>query len=230
MKKSRIAMLLCYILGLLVMALLCWLVSLIYRAFPGLADLNWVASMIPPFFLMILAILCHKMAKGRTPGYLGSYLLNAAGSGCAIGVLLGNAAVIPPPELLPALLPAAGLGIALCLLSCIPGKKWQRIAEVVFFVLALVLIGLGIWAWIGCEPLTGCALVFSGLFYLPFPFGYGFAQEYPERKYRYLSFCGFGAFMLIALVVILILSEGELLDGMDFSGSGGGKKKSKHPK
>ena len=98
-------MLLCYILGLAVMALLCWLVSLIYRAFPGLADLNWVASMIPPFFLMILAILCHKMAKGRTPGYLGSYLLNAAGSGCAIGVLLGNVAVIPPPELLPALLP-----------------------------------------------------------------------------------------------------------------------------
>ena len=46
-------MLLCYILGLLVMALLCWLVSLIYRAFPGLADLNWVASMIPPFFLML---------------------------------------------------------------------------------------------------------------------------------------------------------------------------------
>ena len=121
MKKSRIAMLLCYILGLLVMALLCWLVSLIYRAFPGLADLNWVASMIPPFFLMILATLCHKMAKGRTPGYLGSYLLNAAGSGCAIGILLGNAAVIPPPELLPALLPTAGLGIALCLLSWIPG-------------------------------------------------------------------------------------------------------------
>ena len=64
--------------------------------------------------------------------------------------------------------------------------------------------------WVGRSALVGSILLFSGLFFLPFSFCLQNAVEKPERKFRYLSFSGFGAFGIIAFVAILILSEGEL--------------------
>lgn len=225
MKNPQFRLLPFLYLGLLTMSVLAWLLSQLYRLIPGLAGIHWLAQLIPAICLMIGAIVCHKKAKGRTPGYLLSYLVNAAGSGCAIGALLGVAAVIPPAELLAALLPAAGLGTLVCLLLLIPGKGWRSFVILAFVILGLALIGVGIYVWICRDSLAGCTMVFSGLFYLPFPVGCSAAREKPERKYRYLSFTGFGAFILIATVVAFILSEGEILNGLDLDLGTGGKKK-----
>ena len=99
----------------------------------------------------------------------------------------------------------------------------------IFLMLTLALLGLGIFVWIRHSVLHGSTLVFSSLFFLPFPIGCSSAQEKPERKYRYLSFTGFGAFIVIALVAAIIMSGGEILDGLDFGG-GEGKAKKKTPK
>ena len=232
MKQLQAKMLPCYLLGLLVMAVSAWLVSFIYGRFASLAQLHWMVQLLPPLVLVIVALIVLPAAKGHAGGYLTSYYLNTAASGWAIGVVLGAAAMIPPPELLAAMVPAAVLGLAFVLLAGNSSKVWRIVTIITFSLLGLVLIGTGIYVWCVRHPLTGCALVFSGLYFLPLPLGYVKALSKPEEMYRYLSYTGFGAFILIFLVVMFILSEGELLDGLDFdfSGGSGSAKKKKHMK
>ncbi|MBQ7416396.1 MAG: hypothetical protein IJW14_05125 [Oscillospiraceae bacterium] len=228
MNKPQLKIFPCYLIGLLIMAVSAWAISLLYSQVTFLSRLHWIVQLLPPLALMIAALIVHPVSKGRTGGYLFSYFLNATASGWAIGVLLGEAAIIPPPQVLAAMVPAAALGLILMLFSRNSSKAWRIATIVTFSVLGLALIGGGIYVWCVHCPLAGCAFVFSGLFYLPLPFCYGKALSNPDEMYRYLSYTGFGAFILIFLVVMFILSEGEILDGLDFDfGGEGGKKKNK---
>lgn len=231
MKKETLKWIVLYVAGLFAMALASWLVSGIYSGLTIQDEASWRigVGIGAAIAFSVVAIICHVWAKGRSFGYLISYILNAIGSGCAIGTLLADKGIIPPPELLLALLPVAGLGIMGCLLLWIPGEIWRFVVPSVFTVAALALIGFGTYIWICRDPLIGCTFVFSGLFYLPFPMGHSFAWDKPEQGSRYLSFAGFGAFILIAFVVILILSEGEIIDVFDIDLSGKKKTKSKSP-
>ena len=214
-----------FFLGLLIMGLFSWLMSLCFGALPALGEFPLLALLIAVLVFMGIAIVFHWRAKGRTGMYLTAYFLNAAGSGISIGILLGRSGLIPPPAVLLALLPVAALCTVFCLLFALFGKKWSTLLAFVFSVFALALIGFGIYFWIRKDPLIGCAFVFSGLFFLPFPFCIASSAEDSEEKYHYLSYSGFGAFILIAFVVALILSEGEILDGFDFDFGGGSRKK-----
>ena len=76
----------------------------------------------------------------------------------------------------------------------------------------------------------GCCFLFSGLFILPFPLAVATLQEDSRQRFRYLSFSGFGTFALVIIVAAFILSDGDILDGLDgfdFSDIGSGKKKGK---
>ena len=223
MKTTQPKLLLSYLLGLSLMGVLAWLVSLL----SGYIPMYWLPKLIPSLVLMIIAIICHKKAKGHALGYLFSYYLNAVGSGAIIGVVLAECNISPSLNLAFALLPAAGIGILVSVLLMI-FKKADGICAA-FTVLALLMIILAIAIWAGRSALTGSILLFSGLFFLPLPFCLQKAVEKPEREFRYLSFSGFGAFAIIAFVAMVILSEGEILegafDGLDFGGGKGNKKK-----
>ena len=229
MKHPQMKLFPCYLLGLLVMAASAWAVSLLYSQAAFLSRLHWIVQLLPPLALMIGALIAHPVSKGRVVGYLLSYFLNATASGWAIGALLGTADVVPPPQVLIAMAPAAILGLTLVLFARSSAKAWRIASIIIFSLLGLALIGFGIYVWCVHQPLTGCAFVFSGLFYLPLPLGYTEALKKPDQMYRYLSFTGFGAFILILIVVAFILSEGEILDGLDFDFGGSGGKKKNNP-
>lgn len=213
-----------YLVGLLTMALAAFFISLGYTWLPQTAEPAWFVHLIPPVCLMGGAAAVHCHAKGKSGGYLLSYFMNAAGSGWAVGALLGAGGVLPPMELLAVLLPAAVLGLAACLCPSLRADRARKVCALILCALGLVLIGFGVYAWIFRDGLAGCALVFSGLFFLPLPICGVFAGDKPEGAMRYLSFSGFGACFLVVLVVALILSEGEVLSGLDF---GDGKKRTK---
>ncbi len=214
-----------YLAGLLVLALAAYFVSLGYAWLPRCAELAWYVQLLPSVCLMGCAAAAHCRAGGNPGGYLLSYFLNAAASGWAIGALLGAGAVLPPAQLLAALLPAAVLGFPNCLYPALRSRRAQRVLAGLLFILGLILTGFGVYVWIFRHALVGCTLVFGGLFFLPFPIGCTFAAEKPQQAMRCLSFSGFGACFLIVLVVALILSEGELLDGLDFGGEGRRKRR-----
>ena len=229
MKKTYATLPLCFLIGLVIMTGSAWLVAIIYQGFENCADVSWPVHMILPVSLMIGAIISHKAAKGRTFGYLLSYFLNALGSGCTIGALAGVKAIVMSCEVLLALLPIAGFAVVMYLLFRIPGSKWHSVVIGIFPMLSLAYLGFGIYVWIRHSSLYGSAMVFGSLFFLPFPIGCSTAQEKPERKFRHLSFTGFGAFFVVALVAAAIMSSGEILEGLDFGG-GTGKSKNKTPK
>ncbi len=220
----------CYLLGLFTMAVVSWLVACVFGAVPSLSQIHWFFRLLPGLPWMVGALAVHLRAKGRKGLYILSYLLNAAGSGCAIGAVWGKASILPPPELLAALLPAAVLGGLICLIPTGTGRFWKVFDGGLGTVLALVLVGMGIYVWNCRDCLTGCTFVFSGLFLLPFPICCKTLAKLSHERYRYLSFAGFGAFLLIVFAAAFILSEGEILDGLDFDLGGGGKKREKRVK
>ena len=229
MKQPQSKMLSCYLIGLLIMAVSAWLVSALQPQMPEFAAADWPAQLLPTAGIMLAAVAAHLLARKKANwAYLFSYFANAVASGWTIGVLMGAKQILPTTGLFLALLPAALLGIFAALLFGLPDTKRTAVISTIFVILAVLLFLGGIAVWVWLAPLTGCVFVFSALFLLPFPLGIGAALNQPQGTYRCLSFTGFGAFFLILFVVIVILSEGDFLDGLDFDfggGSGSSKKK-----
>ena len=223
MNKTPLKMLPRYLLGLLVLALSARLVAAVFLANDALRNAHWLLQLIPALVYTGIAVVAHCLAKGRKWLYIFSYLINAFASGCAVGAVLGDASALPDAELLIALLPAAAIGGAACLLLTVPKPILRRLVCICGTVGALALVGVGIYIWDCRDALTGCALVFSGLFLLPFPIGCNaMLDEEEQERYRSLSFTGFGAFIAIAFVAAIILTDGEILDGLDGFDIGGG--------
>lgn len=232
MNKTPLKMLPRYLLGLLTVALSARLVAAVFLANDALRSAHWLVQLLPALVYMGIALAAHLLAKGRKWLYIFSYLINAFASGCAVGAVLGDASLLPDAHLLIALLPAAAIGAAASLLLTSPRRFARRLATIGGTIGALALIGIGIYIWDCRDVLAGCALVFSGLFLLPFPIGCnGMLDEEEQERYRSLSFTGFGAFIAIAFVAAIILTDGEILDGLDGfdfgGGEGSGSKKAK---
>ena len=203
-----------YCAGLLCTALFSWLTALLYRFYPVLETLHWFLRLLPAPVLSICALILHICSHRRSAFYLTGYVLNTAASGFAIGTLLRTKLLVSTAALLPALIPAAVLGFLTCVLLTW-GRNYKK-----FFTICLCLLGLaftifGLRTMAKVNTLVGCVFMFSGLFFLPFPIFCAKLVDNPEDLMRYLSFSGFGAFMVIFFVVLLFLTEGEALEVID---------------
>lgn len=226
MKNSQWKMYLCYLPGLLAMACCARAVPVLYAMLPNRDENTWWLGIGAAAVIFGLAIAAHCLAKGRRGGYWLSYAFNAIGTGGIIGILYGEMGwTVEVPTLLYALLPAAVLGAALCLNSFIYGKRWRKAADVAVLILNLILIVGAIVIWVKWHCVFGSFAFFCGICQLFFQMACLIAGDKPEGKWRYLSFSGFWAFAVIAVVVIIVLSEGDILDGLDFDLPIGDKKK-----
>lgn len=228
MKDPTYPMPICYSLGLALMGTVAWLVSAMLQKTPALAGLHWGVLLIPAVLCSLCALIVTVCAKKRTAPLLLSYGLNAMGSGLAVGVLMGVKGILPATPLAQGLLPALILGLLFWLLLAVI-DHWPGIQTLVYVLLSVALVIVGIVIWTNHVPLIGCAMVFSGLFLLPFPIAVNGAMDDPKEMFFYLAISGFAAFIIILIVVLVVLSEGEALDGLDgfdgFGGEGIGRKK-----
>lgn len=216
MKKPQFAFLPFLLLGMTAMGLSARIISILFCQAPQINRLYWLLRLLPAIALMVGALVCHLLARQHSAGYLVSYFLNAAGSGCAVSVIFGARAYAPPPELLIVLLPAVLLGVLSVVLINISSKRFHAVIALVFSIAALILSIAGIFLLRTSVP-AGLGLLFSGLYVLPFPICMAAALHSKDNPFRYLSFSGFGAFTLIILAAAVILSDGDILDELDFS-------------
>lgn len=229
MKDPTYPMPICYSLGLILLGAVAWVVSTILPAVPVLGKLHWGILLIPAVLCSVGALIASIRAKERTGLLLLSYGLNAVGSGLAVGVLMGVKGILPATTLVYGLLPALVIGI-LCWVILAAVDHWPGLLTLIFVLLSVALLIFGIVIWTRHVPLIGCAMVFSALFLLPFPIAVNAAMDNSKEMFSYLSLSGFGAFILILIVVLFVLTEGEILDGLDggfdgFGGEGIGRKK-----
>ena len=221
MKNTPLKLFPVYLCGLVVMAASTWLLT------PLMDGFHWSLAIVIAVLLCLGAVACHVLSKRRPPLYIKGYFLNAVGSGCAIAALYAEMEwIVAIPELMLALIPAIALALMLCLGYFGQGKLWRKIWGIVILLLAVALAVLSVVLWIKWHRVIGSMGFFSSICLLFFLMACLFTLDKPEGKWRYLSFSGFWAFAVIAIVVVLILSEGEILDGLDFDiGGGSGKKK-----
>lgn len=231
MKANSLRFLPSYLINLCAMAAVSCAVSWLYGLFPNPEGKAWMIGIFAAVCFCVLAIVSHCLAKGKKLGYLLSYTFNAIGSGCCVGTVFADHAMEPLVQmLLLALLPGVVLGTLLCLGCAGPNERFSKICSVCVLVLAVIQFVGGICLWICWEPVVGCFALFSALYLMPLPIACICAADHPEKTYRYQSFSGFVAFFMILLVALLILSEGDIFDGLDLDFGGGDSKKKKKMK
>ncbi len=176
--------------------------------------------------LMLAAIPFHWNGKKWNAGYMVSFLLNSVGSGMSVSALfVAKGMSIDLPQLLLAAIPAAGILLLVYLMLQIFHSKGSTVAIATVLNIALTVSLIVLWIIYGYR--FYCFAFFCSLISIFYLCVYGITEEHEERSLlRDISFGSFGSFIILTVVVIFILSEGEILDGLepDVNLGGRGKK------
>lgn len=165
--------------------------------------------------LMILAVPVHMFAKNHNMFYVLSYALNTVGSGFAVSAyyLEKQLIVIPENMFLPMLIPAIISLITYLLIRVFPKIKKFVLATFTIGTIAMLIAFAVLWIKNGYEfySFAFFNFVFTLFYVVVDAVTVG---EYDRLVIRDISFGSFGIFLVIALVVLFIISEGEILDGL----------------
>ena len=200
-------------------------------AFLGVAVFKEFYGLAAAITLMILAIPFHLQGKKRKWTYTVSFLMNSVANGFSVSTYYSAKNIDLSIEgVLLAVIPAVGI-LLLVYLMLQTFNKTKKVTVTVACILngaltvALTVLWI-IYGWLIFSFGFFCSLI--SFFYLCV---FGITVNHDERSVlRDISFGSFGSFIIITVVVIFILSEGEILegfDGLDFGGSGKNSKKKK---
>ena len=190
---------------------------------------NWYGLAIGIAMMVIIAIPFHCRGKKTLWGYLASFSINSIASGFVVSAYyLKNEIVLNIYSLLIGAIPSAAIIFLVYLMLQIFNKTKKITITVAAIINAILTISATVFWIIHGDVIFSfaffCSLV--SLFYLCV---FGITINHDERSlFRDISFGSFGSFIIISVVVAFILSEGEILDGLDFGdGSRKGKRKKK---
>lgn len=183
--------------------------------------------------LMLSAIPFHCIGKKAKWGYIVSFLLNSIANGFSLSaVYIKNGYEPKLSSMLSAIIPSAVILLLACLVLYFFGKS-KKVAVTLACIADVAMMAVYIAQWITKDNDVFSSFAFFCLlitfFYLCV---FGFAVNNDRRNtLRFISFGSFGAFIVLTFVVIFIVSEGDVLDGVeiladpDVSGKKGRKKK-----
>lgn len=187
-------------------------------------------GLIPGIILMILAIPFHWMGKKRKHCYLISFLINSVANSCSVAAYYVSQNIhLELHSLLLGVVPALAV-LFLVYLMLQTFHKTKRVTVTVACILnGLLTVGLMVlWIIYGSTVFSfGFFTSLISFFYLCV---FGITINHDERSVlRDISFGSFGSFIIITIVVIFLLTDGEILDGADFDIDigGNGKKRKK---
>lgn len=204
-------------LGLALAGLMSWSVPSLWLSLPDPSKIHWGVGMGVAFILMLLALVPAGRSEKSPWEPVFCYSLNALGTGCAVGTLLAQLEEIPDLQLLLiCLVPGAVLALVLAFSLAHPPIQWVKRICWIAAAISLVLVGVGICRWCFGDALWGAVCFFCGLVLLPFSVVCRTCAQKPEYALGHLALAGFGIFFVVFFIVLLILSEGDILDGLDF--------------
>lgn len=178
--------------------------------------------------LTLIAIPFHRTGHSHSWGHVVSFLLTAVSNGFSLSALYR------PPVNLSLLCRGAFPSVVILFAVCVvlflfPKAKSAAITLGCLADMALAVVSVVYWIKTGATDVSFA--FFCSLICLFFLCVYGITANHEKRNVlRDISFGGFGAFVMLTVVVVFILSEGELLDGfgdLDVPDFGGGKRDKK---
>lgn len=184
--------------------------------------------------LMVLAVPSHIFAKKNKPLYVLSYILNTVGSGFAASAyyLEKEHSVIPESLFLPMLIPAAVSFVTYLLVRLFLKARKFVLTIATLGTIAMLIAFAVLWIRKGYEFYSFA--FFNTVFTLFYVVTDAVTVSECDRNViRDISFGSFGIFLVVAMVVLFIITEGEILDGLfdgvfDFGTSDGTTKSKKH--
>lgn len=173
--------------------------------------------------VMLVSLIIHLIARARNPKlYLISSCINALATGIAMSSYYAYAKIELPLDILGITLLCY---ILLSYLICMGVYKIQskKKAAWLFGGLFLVLLIITIAAW---KSSSLFSIAFFALIIVFFYFLLEMKTFHTTRNYLSdLSLASFGIFFLVAYIVIVLISDGDGLELIDFVGDGGKQKK-----
>lgn len=178
--------------------------------------------------LMIAAIPFHRMGKSHKLGYLLSFLINSVANGFSVSAYFFSSGIkLNLYEMLISALPAAGILLLVYLMLRVfhsTKKTTMTAAAIINGVVTIVLLVL----WITRGSLIFSFGFFCSLISIFYLCVFGITIDHDKRPVlRDISFGSFGSCIIITVVVIFILFEGEMLEGLDLDIGGSRKNKRK---
>lgn len=165
--------------------------------------------------LMVLAVPVHIFAKKHKSLYLISYILNTVGSGFAVSAyyLEKQYSIVPESLFLPMLIPATVSLFTYLLVRLFPKTK-KFVLTIATLGTVIMLIAFAVlWIKKGYEYYSFA--FFNTVFTLFYIVTTAVTISESDRLViRDVSFGSFGIFLVIAMVVLFIISEGELFEGL----------------
>lgn len=166
--------------------------------------------------LMIAAIPFHYMGKKHKTGYLISFVLNAVADGFSVSAYYLTVNIkLNMAEMLVSILPSVAI-LLLVYLLLQTFNKTKKVTVTIAVILNFLLTVLLTVLWIMHGDVIFSFGFFASLLSLFYLCVFGITINHDERSVlRDISFGSFGSFIILTVVVIFILSEGEILDGFD---------------
>ncbi len=181
----------------------------IHFGFTYLVDINEWAGFIVGVLLMIIAIIIHQFGKHLFVFYILSFMMNMMGVGLSITTYyMFKKYSLDLEDFLIAFANSFSIIIGFSLLSLIPWfKKYIK-----WFVSVIILVsfGLSLALWLTVDSFTGLSFYFLNISYF-YLIGILAMSESIKDLSKEMSFISFGAFILVSIIVLIVISEGEAL-------------------
>ena len=183
---------------------------------------QWFGLMIGVGFMMLGFISIYLGSK-FWPFLILAYILNMIGVGLSItAYYVLKSFPLDRVDYMVAIGVSLAMLIGFALFSSIPfirrhNKLWLVIVIVLSFVMSLIL-------WLTVDSFTGLSFYYLNVTYF---FFISVIESVDSHKkiFKELAINSAGAFILISLIVLIILSEGEVAGGLDVMEFGGSRKK-----
>lgn len=207
MHFKRLSMIIFAIIGLIIVSLS------IYFGFEYLVSYNqWIGLIIGVCF-MILGVILYQFGHKNEIFYQITFVVNMIGVGLSItAYYVLKAYSLTFRDYVVAFIVSLLVLTGFSLLSRLELIKKHHKLFLGFYIAISFIVSLSLW--LSSDMFTGLTFYFLNVIYF-FMIGIVSTPESFKEISKEMAWISFGAFILVSIIVLIILSEGEVLSGMD---------------
>lgn len=182
-------------------------------AFQYLVSYNQFIGLIIGVVLMIISIIMYQFGEKNEVYYQIVFVMNMIAVGLSItSYYVFKAYSLTLIDFIVAISISLGVLTVFALLSKIEVIKKHHKLFLAFFIAVSFIISLSLW--LSSETFTGLTFYFLNVAYF-FMIGIVSVTASFKDISKEMAWISFGAFILISIIVLIIISEGEALSGLD---------------
>lgn len=173
---------------------------------------EWLGLLIG-VLMMLVSIVIYQFGKMKTIYYQMSFVVNMIGVGLSMtAYYVLKAYSLTLRDFLAAILISILVLIGFALFSRLEVvKKHVKTALSLIIIISFI---LSLALWLSSDLFTGLTFYYLNVIYF-FMIGVATATESFKDISREMAWVSFGAFILVSIIVLIVLTEGEALTGLD---------------